>query len=93
VHFGMLSVAPHLQARGLGKAMLEAAEHHASARWQSQRFLMWVLSTRTELINFYLRRGYRRTGELLDFPLDANAGTPKVSGLTLAGLEKLRAVS
>lgn len=89
VYIGMLSVAPHLQAQGLGKAMLEAAEQYAATHWHPQRFLMWVLSTRTELIAFYLRRGYGLTGKVLDFPLAANVGIPKVADLTLEGLQKL----
>lgn len=89
VYLGMLAVSPERQARGMGKQLLAAAEAYASAHWQPQRFVMSVLSARSELINFYLRRGYARTGKVLDFPHDANVGTPKVAGLTLDELEKI----
>lgn len=89
VYLGMLAVSPERQARGMGKQLLAAAEAYASRHWQPRRFVMSVLSARSELINFYLRRGYVRTGKVLDFPHDANVGVPKVPGLTLDELAKI----
>ena len=47
---------------------------------------MIVVSQRTELIAFYERRGYRRTGQVENLP--ANIGIPKRINLTIDYLEK-----
>ena len=49
---------------------------------------MVVLSAREELIGFYLRRGYRRTGEVMDYPIEAGVGMPLYSELSIEVLEK-----
>jgi hypothetical protein len=49
---------------------------------------MAVVSSRSELIAFYLRRGYQKTGVVQDYPLSAGVGTPKFSGLKIEVLEK-----
>jgi hypothetical protein len=48
---------------------------------------MWVISVRDELIAFYERRGYRRTGQRRPFPDDA-LSTPQVPGLEFEVLLK-----
>ena len=50
---------------------------------------MVVITSRQELIEFYERRGYQRTGELSEFPANPTLWMPKVSGLKLERLEKL----
>ena len=90
-YIGMLSVLPGLQTQGIGKQMLAAAEACAVSHQQAQRLVMTVLALRHELIAFYLRRGYRHTGRVIDFPVDAGVGVPKVQGLTFIELEKLLA--
>lgn len=35
---------------------------------------MVVVSSRSELISFYQRRGYQKTGSIMDYPLSAGAG-------------------
>lgn len=49
---------------------------------------MWVLSVRTELIAYYERRGYVRTGVIDDYPLDAGVGKPMVD-LHLVEMRKI----
>jgi hypothetical protein len=49
---------------------------------------MHVLPARTELLAFYLRRGYRRSGVVFDYPLTADAGIPFDPELKLETLEK-----
>jgi ribosomal protein S18 acetylase RimI-like enzyme len=88
VHIGMFAVNPTLQGRGIGKALLEAAELAAQQSWSATRFVMVVISCRHELIAFYERRGYRRTGINQAFPLNPTLWTPKVSDLELVILEK-----
>lgn len=84
---GMLAVATDCQGAGLGKAMLAQAEAHAVQRWQVEKFVMRVLSARVELLAFYLRRGYRRSGEVSDYPVNA-AGVPLQAELKIETLEK-----
>lgn len=87
-HIGMLAVNPELQGAGAGKQMLAHAERYASESFGSEKFIMAVVSSRSELIAFYLRRGYQKTGAVQDYPLAAGVGTPKMSGLKTAALEK-----
>lgn len=84
---GMLAVAPDCQGGGLGKAMLAHAEAHAARRWPVEKFVMRVLPARAELLAFYLRRGYRRSGEVSDYPANA-AGVPLLPELKIEILEK-----
>ncbi len=86
-HIGMLAVQPNLQAAGIGKAMLAQSEYYASVNFGAEKFIMFVVSARPELISFYLRCGYRKTGEVMDYPL-SGAGLPKCRGLNVERLEK-----
>ncbi|MBY0578867.1 MAG: GNAT family N-acetyltransferase [Burkholderiales bacterium] len=85
---GMLAVRPRMQGRGMGKRMLAEAEKAASKIWGCGKTKMTVLTYRAELIAFYERRGYRRTGIFKPFPEDPGFGIPKVEGLRLEWLEK-----
>ena len=51
--------------------------------------MMSVLSSRTELLSFYQRRGYKLTGQTCSYPLDAGIGTPLLKGLCVLELSKL----
>jgi ribosomal protein S18 acetylase RimI-like enzyme len=88
-YLGMLTVAPALQAAGLGRAMLAVAERHAAARMAATRIEMTVIAQRPELIDWYIRRGYRATGEHRPFPMhDERFGLPRRSDLSFVVLEK-----
>lgn len=87
-HIGMLAVNPMLQGAGAGKQILEHAERFASASFGSEKFIMVVVSSRSELISFYLRRGYQKTGTIMDYPLSAGAGIPRHDGLKIEVMEK-----
>lgn len=67
-YLGMLTVEPGMQAKGLGKRMLAAAEELARERLGGRTMEMQVFPQRSELIAFYERRGYRPTGERRPFP-------------------------
>ncbi|MFA4939298.1 GNAT family N-acetyltransferase [Brevundimonas sp.] len=69
-YLGMLTVEPTLQASGLGRRLLAAAEVEAVARFGARRMEMTVIRPRTELIAWYERRGYAPTGETRPFPVD-----------------------
>lgn len=62
-HFGLLSVRPEHQDRGIGRALLARAEAGAFEWWQARELRMRVLEPRELLIAWYERLGYRRTGE------------------------------
>lgn len=77
VYFGMFAVRPGLQGAGLGKEILAEAERRARDTWGAKEMRMTVVNVREELIAYYVRRGYRRTGELSPFPYgDERFGVP-----------------
>ncbi|MCX4967842.1 GNAT family N-acetyltransferase [Streptomyces sp. NBC_00654] len=67
-YFGMFAVRPGLQGAGLGKKIIAEAERTVREDWGVSEMHMTVISVRDELIAWYERRGYRRTGELTPFP-------------------------
>ncbi|GAA2267499.1 GNAT family N-acetyltransferase [Streptomyces amakusaensis] len=76
-YFGLFAVDPGLQAAGLGRRVLAEAERTARESWGVRGMQMTVISVREELIAWYERRGYRRTGELSPFPYEEEtAGLP-----------------
>ena len=85
---GMLVIRPDFQGHGLGKKLMQEAEATAIKMWGVKKLLMYVVTLRHELIEFYERRGYRRTGKLKAFPNEARFGIPKVTGLQIELMEK-----
>lgn len=88
-YIGMLATRPDLQVSGLGKQMLAHAESFARTRYGVDAFRMSVLSSRPELLAFYERRGYTRTGESEPYPLDAGVGTPLDPSVRVLLLNKI----
>jgi GNAT superfamily N-acetyltransferase len=87
-YFGMFAVRPGRQGAGVGSALLAAAEARARALGLA-RVDMTVLSTRTELVAYYLRRGYVATGETRPFPYgDERFGVPLRDDLEFVVLSK-----
>ncbi|OIV37616.1 GNAT family N-acetyltransferase [Mangrovactinospora gilvigrisea] len=68
VYFGMFSVRPTAQGNGLGKAVIAEAERMAREEWGAARMEMTVIRQRDDLIAWYERRGFRRTGVNSPFP-------------------------
>jgi len=88
-YFGMFSVRPDLQGAGIGRAVLAEAERVAHEDWHCREMHMTVISVRDELIAWYERRGYRRTGIHSPFPYgDARFGIPKREDLRFELLVK-----
>ena len=87
-YLGLFVVRPTLQGGGIGKQFIAAAEAAARARFGITRMWMTVISVRNELIAYYERRGYHRTGVVKPFPKDAGASVPQVENLQLEVLEK-----
>ncbi len=87
LYLGMLTVRPHLQGKGIGKILLNAAEEEAG-RQQCSSIFMTVISIRQELIDWYVRHGYQPTGERKPFAFnDPRFGQPKMK-LEFIVLEK-----
>ncbi|MFI6455455.1 GNAT family N-acetyltransferase [Streptosporangium amethystogenes] len=88
-YFGMFAVRPTLQGGGLGKAVLAEAERLARDEWGADEMHMTVISAREELLAWYVRRGYVRTGETAPFPYgDESFGLPTRDDLEFEVLVK-----
>jgi ribosomal protein S18 acetylase RimI-like enzyme len=88
-YFGMFSVVPGLQRAGIGRQVLAEAERIVRQDYGQAVMRMTVIDVREELIAYYERRGYRRTGIKKPFPYgDARFGLPKRDDLRFEVLEK-----
>ena len=83
----MLTVRPDLQGRGLGKQILSFGEDYARHHWHVEHIELTIIAQRTELAEFYTRRGYRDMGTREAVPL-AKFGVPKRSDLQFAVFRK-----
>ncbi|MFJ2964028.1 GNAT family N-acetyltransferase [Streptomyces collinus] len=88
-YFGMFAVSPQLQGAGLGKVIIAEAERQARESWGVREMQMSVISVRDDLIAWYERRGYRRTGRMTPFPYgDERFGVPRRDDLQFELLVK-----
>ncbi len=88
-YFGMFAVSPAQQGGGLGKVIIAEAERVAREEWGAREMHMTVISVREDLIAWYERRGYRRTGETTPFPYgDERFGIPQRADLRFELLVK-----
>jgi len=87
-YIGLFAVHPKLQRTGVGNEILSQAESYASTKLKARKYVMVVVSQRKELIAYYERRGYIRTGNIQKYPTHLNVGVPLKSGLTVEYLEK-----
>lgn len=91
-YFGMFAVSPALQGTGLGKVIMAEAERTVHEAWGVKEMHMTVISVRDDLIAWYERRGYRRTGQMTPFPYgDERFGIPQRDDLQFELLVKLLA--
>lgn len=87
-YVGMLAVRPDAQSRGLGRAMLGAAEARARAAG-ARRLEMTVIAQRADLIAWYERLGFVDTGERSPFPYgDERFGLPRRADLEFRHLAR-----
>ena len=87
-YLGMFTIRPNLQARGLGRILLEESERFARTRGAG-RMRISVIQLREPLIAWYERRGFRATGESVPFPYgDVRNGIPLRDDLQLLVFEK-----
>ncbi|WP_081945096.1 GNAT family N-acetyltransferase [Oleiagrimonas soli] len=88
-YFGMFAVQPGRQGGGLGRAVLAEAERRLQTDMGCREVRMTVIDVRDDLIAWYERRGYRRTGEYAPFPYgDERFGIPKREDLRFEWLRK-----
>ena len=64
----MIAVDERFQQGGIGRKVLAYAENYCRDTWHVRKFSLNALSTRPALVEWYLRRGYRKTGETAAFP-------------------------
>jgi ribosomal protein S18 acetylase RimI-like enzyme len=88
-YLSMLAIDPQRQADGLGRTLLSYAEDYVKARG-AQRVRITVIWLRYSLIEWYQRRGYRRTGNTEPFPYnDQRFGVPTRDDLYFEVFEKV----
>ncbi len=75
LYLGMLSVSPLLQSKGTGKQLMGAAMNYAKQAGCNSIF-MRVISVRQELIHWYEKQGYLKTGQTEALPNDTRFGIP-----------------
>jgi ribosomal protein S18 acetylase RimI-like enzyme len=76
LYLGMLTVSPEIQAQGIGKQLLRAADEYARQN-SCNTIEMTVISVRQELIRWYERNGYHQTSKREPFPSDGKFGNPR----------------
>ena len=88
-YFGMFAVRPGTQRQGIGSALLVEVERHAREALGCASMHMSVITLRAELIAWYERRGYRRTGLFKPFPYGQERyGQPRRDDLRMELLQK-----
>jgi ribosomal protein S18 acetylase RimI-like enzyme len=88
-YLGMLTVDPLHQDQKWGRLVLQASEDFLRTIWGLDKIRITVISSRKELISWYERRGFIRTGETEEFPYGDNRfGIPKTPDLQFIVLEK-----
>ena len=88
-YLGLLSVRPAMQGSQFGRHLLAAAERYVRKEFGSKAIEMTVISQREELVAWYERRGYARTGEERPFPYeDATLGQPTREDLRFVVLRR-----
>lgn len=75
-HLGMLAVLPNQQNKGIASQLLAHAETLAKEKFNANQAVMFVLDVRSELLQYYYRKGYQRADEYMPFPVDLNVGKP-----------------
>ena len=88
-YLGMFAVNPAEQGKGIGKQLLHFSEDFVRNNWHCEKIEMTVIRQRPELIAWYEKHGYYKTGEQREFPYgDERFGLPKRDDLVMVVLEK-----
>ncbi len=90
-YFGLLAVRPDFQGRGAGSRLIAEAERIARDEWRCRKMLIGVVAAhRPELLAYYERRGYVRTGRLKPW-IRKTGAVPRIEGVRSEWLEKVLA--
>jgi predicted N-acetyltransferase YhbS len=84
LYLGMLSVNPQIQASGIGKLLLQQAETFAQQH-QYTTITITVIDKRHELIDWYKRKGYIPTGNMIPF---TNPSSTALADFSFVELQK-----
>lgn len=88
-YLGMLSVDAESQSQQLGRKLIFAAEAWVLSKWNLNLIKITVIAQRPELIQWYERRGFIKTGELENFPMNnPRFGIPRRDDLFFVVLQK-----
>ena len=87
-YLGMFVVQPTYKGGGIGKQFIQAAEVEVQKLWGVKKMWMSVISVRAELIAYYERRGYVRTGRFKPFPSEIGDEFRLVKDLQFEEMEK-----
>ena len=87
VYLGMFAVRPNLQGGGIGRQMIDESARLARDEWGADTLELTTIKQREDLIAWYERRGFTRTGELRPFPYgEPRYGLPQRDDLEQAVL-------
>ncbi|MCW9024598.1 MAG: GNAT family N-acetyltransferase [Gammaproteobacteria bacterium] len=88
-YIGLVAVQPTEQGKGIGRTLLSKAERIIYCDWKLTAIKMSVITLREELICWYERLGYARTGSYEEFPYgEERFGLPKRDDLKFEVLIK-----
>lgn len=87
IYFGMFAVAPDEQGKGTGRAIIAEVERYGR-EIGAPRVMIEVVNVRPELVGFYERGGYAKTGRILAFPFEEDPSAAKIPGICLIEMEK-----
>lgn len=89
----MLAVDRRHQQGGLGRQVLAYAEQYCQQTWGVTKLGLDAVSTRLELISWYMRCGYQKTGETRPFPREAYSDLDLPEDLCFVQFEKSTGLS
>ncbi|KAI9001610.1 acyl-CoA N-acyltransferase [Gaertneriomyces semiglobifer] len=69
-YFGLLAVSQAHQSQGIGRRLLTAA-FDVLKQWGADKCEITVLIDRDQIMQWYERHGFVKTGKCIDFPKDA----------------------
>ena len=88
-YLGLFSVTPGRQGGGIGRAIVTEAERVAAEAWGATAMQMTVIRQREDLLAWYERLGYARTGATAPFPYgDERFGIPRRDDLEFVVISK-----
>ena len=82
LYLGTLAVSPQSQGLGIGKKLLAAAKELAREKAKKQ-ITLTVISVRKELIEWYEKLGFEKTGNITPFPREGLRLSTPVNALQM----------